>query len=103
MAIKNKVKKESLNIISPLRDFILFFQGIPAKKFCINYFRNDAGQCCARGHVGEYTGADYRLLKLAPAIAEANNGCAFNKTKRAQNPDAGIKKRVLSYLRELAQ
>jgi hypothetical protein len=37
-------------------EFIAFFEAIPDDKWCKSEFQNDAGQCCARGHLGETAG-----------------------------------------------
>lgn len=94
------MKGEELNQLQSLKDYIKYFQSIPAKKWITGRCVDGRGRHCARGHLGTTyvfapTQADLRLLRIAPDYVTVNNGFELKNYK------IGIKTRVIRYLKSL--
>lgn len=105
------MKKLDVSNLKSVEDFIAFFDSIPASKWCTGSFKNQAGQCCAMGHLGRGGGVDAAKTAKANAAAgrlndliggsiiSINDGLVtlsgtFNYRELGETP----KERVINYL-----
>lgn len=105
--------------LKSVKDFIAFFEAIPANKWCTGSFKNQAGQCCAMGHLGRGDNANPEKIATANAAAgrlnsliggsiisvndgsiiSVNDGSGYSGgTLNYQELGATPKERVINYL-----